>query len=193
MKRIIVMALAVLTLVTSGCGYNSIQIKEEQVKSAWGDVESLYQRRADLIANLAEVVKGYAKHESETFVQVSKARASVGQIKVDAKDVGSAKQVEQFAAQQQTMGTALSRLMMVSEKYPDLKANANFIDLQKQLERTEKEIDTARKKYNLAVKIFNSSIRTFPNNITNNMLLNLQLKEPFKADAASKEAPKLKF
>lgn len=194
MKKLVCMlVMVVLAMNLTGCGFNSIQIKDEQVKSAWGDVESLYQKRADLIANLAEVVKGYATHEKDTFVEVSKARASVGQIKVEAKDIGSAKQVEQFSAQQQSMGTALSRLMMVSEKYPDLKANANFTQLQKQLEQTEKEIDIARKKYNLAVKIFNSSVRTFPNNITNNMFLNLALKEPFKADAASKVAPKLKF
>lgn len=190
MKKIIVLFLGVCLLSLTGCGYNSMQVKEEQVKSAWGDVESLYQKRADLIANLAEVVKGYAKHEKDTYVQVSQARASVGQMKVD---TASAKQVEQFSAQQQTLGTALSRLMVVSEKYPDLKANQNFISLQKQLENTEQEINIARKKYNLSVKIFNSTVRSFPNNITNSMLLHLQLKEPFKAEPASKVAPKINF
>lgn len=174
----------------SGCGYNMLQTKEEQVKNTWGDVEALYQKRADLIGNLAEVVKGYAKHENDTLVKVSQARASVGQMKVDLND---AKKMEQFAAHQQTMGTALSRLMMVSEQYPQLKADSNFQSLQQQLSKTEDEISKARKKYNLAVQIFNSRCRAFPYNITNSMLLHLTLKEPYKADAESKNAPKLKF
>lgn len=191
MNKILMAVLAMVALTMfSGCGYNTIQLKDEQVKATWGDVENLYQKRADLIVNLSEVVKGYAKHEKDTYVQVSQARASVGQVKVDPSKAGN---VEQFAAQQQTMGTALSRLMMVSEKYPELKANQNFVALQKQLERTEQEISHARTKYNKAVQIFNGTIRTFPNSLTNSMMLHLPLREPFKAEATSKVAPKLNF
>jgi LemA protein len=183
----------VMVVMLSGCGYNSMQVKEEAVKASWGNVESLYQKRADLIVNIAEVAKGYAKHEKGTFVEVSQARASVGQVKVDPKDVGSKEQVEKFAAQQQTMGTALSRLMVVSEQYPQLKADTNFMYLQKQLTQTEDEINIARKKYNLTVQVFNGTIRSFPNSLTNSMMLHLSLKEPFKGEATSKVAPKLSF
>lgn len=191
MKKVMMVVMGMFLLANlSGCGYNMLQAKEEQVKATWGDVESLYQKRADLIGNMAEVVKGYAKHENETLVKVAEARASVGQMKVDVTD---AIKMEQFAAKQQTMGTALSRLMMVSEQYPQLKADANFQGLQKQLATTEDEISKARKKYNLSVQVFNSKCRSFPYNVTNSMLLHLELKKPYQAEEGSKVAPKLKF
>jgi len=189
----LMLAMAAFMLINSGCGYNSIQAKEEQVFAKWADVEAAYQRRADLIPSLVEVVKGYAAHEKETFTQVAQARASVGQIKLDPKGLQDAAQMAKFQAQQQTIGSALSRLMMVTEKYPDLKANESFMNLQSQLEGTENRINTERVRYNKVVAEFNTMIRTFPNSITNSLLLNLEKKTPFKSDEGAKIAPKVSF
>lgn len=185
--------LILLTLLLSGCGYNQIQTNEEAVFSAWADVEATYQRRADLIPNLVETVKAYAKHEQETLQNVTAARATVGKTTISAKNLGDPKQMEQFAQAQQQMSGALSRLLVVAERYPDLKANQNFRDLQHQLEGTENRINVARQRFNKAVQYFNSSIRTFPGNITNNFMLKLERKEAFKAVAGSEIAPQVKF
>ena len=182
-----------LLLSASGCGYNTIQSNEEAVKAAWGDVESSYQRRSDLIPNLVEVVKGYAKHESETLQAVTEARAKVGSMQVTKDVLNNPQAFQQFQEAQGSLSSALSRLMVVVERYPDLKANQNFQDLQNQLEGTENRINVARTRYNDAVKTFNTSIRIFPNNLTNNFLLHLSLKEPFKAEAGAEKAPKVKF
>jgi LemA protein len=187
-----------ITIVTvimglSGCGYNTMQMNEEAVKAAWGDVEASYQRRNDLIPNLVEVVKGYAKHEKETLQAVTEARAKVGSIQVTKDMVGDPKAMAQFQSVQGQMSSALSRLMVVVEKYPDLKANQNFMDLQHQLEGTENRINVARTRYNKAVQEFNVSIRIFPNSLTNSMLLHLTPKEPFKAEAGAEKAPQVKF
>ncbi|MCD6525984.1 MAG: LemA family protein [Desulfuromonas sp.] len=190
--RHLILCLLILPLL-SACGYNQIQTNEEAVFSSWADVEATYQRRADLIPNLVETVKAYAAHEQETLQNVTAARASVGKATLSAKDLANPKQVEQFMQAQQQMSGALSRLLLVAERYPDLKASQNFRDLQHQLEGTENRINVARQRYNQAVKTFNSSIRTFPNNITNNMLLKLERKEPFKATAGSDVAPQVKF
>jgi len=187
----IALVLAVMGL--SGCGYNTMQVNEEAVKAAWGDVEAAYQRRNDLVPNLVEVVKGYAKHEKETLQAVTEARAKVGSIQVTKDMVGDPKAMGQFQAAQGQMSSALSRLMVVVEKYPDLKANQNFMDLQHQLEGTENRINVARVRYNKAVQEFNISIRTFPNSLTNSMLLHLTPKEPFKAEAGAEKAPQVKF
>ena len=176
-----------------GCGYNKIQANEEAVKAAWGDVESAYQRRSDLIPNLVEVVKGYAAHEKETLTEITNARARVGSIQMSKDMLNDPQAFAQFQEAQASMSSALARLMVVVENYPDLKANQNFLDLQHQLEGTENRINVARSRYNQAVEAFNTSIRIFPNNLTNSLLLHLKLKEPFKAEAGAEKAPKVKF
>jgi LemA protein len=170
-----------------------MQKNEEAVKAAWGDVESAYQRRNDLVPNLVEVVKGYAKHERETLMAVTEARAKVGSMQISKDMINDPKAFSQFQEAQAGMTSALSRLMVVVERYPDLKANQNFLDLQHQLEGTENRINVARTRYNEAVQVFNTSIRIFPNSLTNSLLLHLTLKEPFKAEAGAEKAPQVKF
>ncbi|MBN2792617.1 MAG: LemA family protein [Desulfuromonadales bacterium] len=180
-------------LILSGCGYNKIQKNEEAVFAAWADVEATYQRRADLIPNLVETVKAYAAHEQATLTEITNARAKVGQVQLPTDKLGDPAMLQQFQQAQGELSGALSRLLVVAERYPDLKASQNFRDLQHQLEGTENRINVARQRYNKAVEIFNGSIRTFPNNLTNNFLLNLERKEPFKADAGAATAPKVTF
>jgi len=177
----------------SGCGYNTMQMNEEAVKAAWGDVEAAYQRRNDLIPNLVEVVKAYAKHEKETLQAVTEARGKVGSIQPGANVVNDPKAFSQFQEAQASMSSALSRLLVVVERYPDLKANQNFRDLQVQLEGTENRINVARTRYNKSVQEFNTSIRIFPNSLTNSLLLHLKSKEAFKAEAGAEKAPQVKF
>ncbi len=194
MKKIVYFLVGVLILSTlSGCGYNTIQANEEAVFAAWGNVEAAYQRRADLIPNLVEVVKGYAKHEKDTLTAVTEARAKVGSMQISKAALDDPAAFSKFQQAQGELSGALSRLMVVVERYPDLKANQNFLDLQNQLEGTENRINVARVRYNKAVEVFNVSIRTFPNSLTNSLLLHLQRKEPFKADEGAKSAPKIKF
>ncbi|HNQ46575.1 MAG: LemA family protein [Syntrophorhabdus sp.] len=194
MKRFLVYALGIFVIMSlSGCGYNTMQINEEAVKAAWGDVEATYQRRNDLIPNLVEVVKSYAKHEKETLQAVTEARGKVGSIQAGADIVNDPKAFSQFQEAQASIGNALSRLLVVVEQYPDLKANQNFRDLQVQLEGTENRINVARTRYNKAVQEFNTSIRIFPNSVTNSILLHLKPKEAFKAEAGAEKAPKVKF
>jgi LemA protein len=194
MKRIAVyLPLALIVLGFYGCGYNEMQAREEAVFAAWGDVEASYQRRADLVPNLVEVVKAYAKHESETFKAVTEARAKVGSVQVSKEMLGQPQAMERFQQTQSQLGGALSRLLVVAEQYPNLKADKNFLDLQNQLEGTENRINVARVRYNKAVQEFNTSIRTFPNSLTNSLLLHLTRKEPFKADEGAKVAPKVQF
>ncbi|MGD0884638.1 MAG: LemA family protein [Thermodesulfovibrionales bacterium] len=185
--------LIVMLLGVSGCGYNVMQANDEAVKAAWGDVEASYQRRNDLVPNLVEVVKAYAKHERETLTAVTEARAKVGSIQMSKNILDDPKAFSQFQEAQGAMSSALSRLMVVVEKYPDLKANQNFQDLQNQLEGTENRINVARVRYNKAVETFNTSIRIFPNSLTNSLMLHLKLKEPFKAEAGAEKAPKVQF
>ncbi len=191
-----ILKLVIWTLVLmllSSCGYNTMQKNEEAVFAAWADVEATYQRRADLIPNLVETVKAYAAHEKETLTQVTNARAKVGQVSLSADNLGNTAALQQFQQAQGELSGALSRLLVVAERYPDLKANQNFRDLQHQLEGTENRINVARQRYNEAVRVFNTSIRTFPNSMTNNFLLHLDRKEPFKADAGAATAPKVTF
>jgi LemA protein len=183
----------VLLLGLGGCGYNTIQTNEEAVKAAWADVEAAYQRRNDLIPNLVEVVKAYAKQERETLTAVVEARAKVGSVQMTKDLLEDPEAFAKFQAAQGAMTSALSRLMVVVENYPELKSNQNFLDLQHQLEGTENRINVARSRYNKAVEVFNSSIRTFPNNLTNKFLLHLKLKEPFKAEPGAEKAPTVKF
>jgi LemA protein len=191
LKHVLVAVCVALGL--SGCGYNTMQANEEAVFAAWGDVEAAYQRRADLIPNLVEVVKGYARHEAETLQAVTEARSRVGSLQVSKEALNDPATFGKFQQAQGELSGALSRLMVVVERYPDLKANQNFLDLQSQLEGSENRINVARVRYNKAVESFNVSIRTFPNSMTNSMLLHLQRKEPFKAEAGSQAAPKVKF
>lgn len=177
----------------SGCGYNTIQQNEEAVIAAWGDVEATYQRRADLIPNLVSTVKAYASHEQETFTTVTNARARVGQIQLNVADLDNPAAIAQYQQTQSELSGALSRLLLVAENYPELKAGENFRDLQNQLEGAENRINVARQRYNSTVQTFNSSIRTFPNSLTNKFLLKLERKEPFSADSAAATAPQVNF
>ena len=187
------LAVALLVPALTSCGYNTMQKNDEAVIAAWGNVEAAYQRRADLIPNLVETVKAYAAHEKDTLTAVTEARAKVGQLQLGSDTLNNPEAMANFQAAQGSMTSALSRLMVVVEKYPDLKANQNFRDLQHQLEGTENRINVARVRYNEAVQIFNTSIRTFPNNLTNNFLLNLPRREPFKAEEGAQKAPTVKF
>ena len=177
----------------SGCGYNTLQQNEEAVFKAWGDVESNLQRRADLIPNLVETVKGYAQHERETLEGVISARAKATSVQISPQDLNNPAMMQQLQDAQGELSSALSRLMVVVERYPDLKANQNFLDLQNQLEGTENRINVARQRYNGAVEVFNASIRRFPENMTNKFLLHLERKEYFKAAEQAKTPPQVKF
>lgn len=183
--------LAMISL--SGCGYNTMQQQEERVFKAWGDVEANLQRRADLIPNLVETVKGYAAHERGTLEAVINARAKATSVKLSAEDLSDAAALQRLQQSQGELSSALSRLLVVAERYPDLKANENFKDLQNQLEGTENRINVARQRYNEAAEVFNSSIRSFPNSLTNSLLLHLKRKEYFKAEEGAKAVPKVKF
>jgi len=180
-------------VVLGGCGYNTMQRQEEKVFKAWGDVEAALQRRADLIPNLVETVKGYASHERGTLEAVINARSKATSVKLSADDLSDAAALQKLQQSQGELSSALSRLLMVVEQYPDLKANENFKDLQNQLEGTENRINVARQRYNEAAEEFNGSIRSFPYSLTNSLLLHLKRKEYIKADEAAKAAPKVKF
>ena len=193
-KRLLRITLILLvTVLATGCGYNKLQVMEEGVFKAWSDVESNLQRRADLIPNLVATVKGYASHEKDTLQAVIEARAKATSVQLAPKDLGNAKAMQEMLNAQGGLSSALSRLMVVVERYPDLKANQNFIDLQNQLEGTENRINVARQRYNAAVEKFNSAIRKFPYNLTNNFLLHLDRKEYFKAESGAEKAPQVKF
>jgi LemA protein len=167
MKRV-VLAVAILAvgIVLHGCGYNTIQSQDEAVNGAWSEVVNQYQRRADLIPNLVETVKGYAAQEREVLESVTNARARVGAIQTTPELVNDPAAFERFQAAQAEMTSALSRLLVVAENYPDLKSDQNFRDLQAQLEGTENRIAVARKRYIDAVQEFNTTVRQFPVNLT---------------------------
>lgn len=156
-------------LMLSGCGYNAIQAQDEQVKANWSEVVNQYQRRADLIPNLVNTVKGYASHEKDVFIQVTDARARVGTIQVTPEVLNDPETFEKFRRAQSQLSSALSRLIAVSERYPELKADANFRDLQAQLEGTENRITVARNRYIKAVAEYNVTVRSFPTNLTAKM------------------------
>lgn len=183
----------VAVLALSGCGYNSLQGLDEDVKASWSEVENQYQRRAELVPNLVQTVKGYAKHEQETLQGVVEARAKATQTQVNASGLSTPGALEKFQASQEGLSQALSRLMVVVEKYPDLKANANFQDLQAQLEGTENRIAVARKRYIDQVAAYNKAVRSFPTNLTAKYMLHLEVRETFKTSEANQKAPEVKF
>ena len=189
---LLVIAVVVVMICFGGCNaYNGMVDKQETATTALADVQATYQRRADLIPNLAKTVQAYAKHEKETFEAVTKARASVGQIKLDASNLTPEK-MRQFESAQGELSTALGKLMVVAERYPELKANENFHSLQIQLEGTENRINEARQQYNSAVQDYNQSVRRFPNVIFSGML-GFNRMEKFEAAAGSEKAPVLNF
>jgi LemA protein len=170
MKNLLVKCLLILSMLgLSGCGYNAFQALDEEAKASWSEVLNQYQRRADLIPNLVKTVKGYAAHEKDVFVQVTNARASVGGIQMTPELLNDPAAMAKFQAAQGQMTSALSRLMLVAENYPDLKANKVFQDLQAQLEGTENRITVARNRYISTVKDYNIKVRSFPENLTAKM------------------------
>jgi LemA protein len=194
MNNLRVIFWAIIPLVLTSCGYNQIQGVDEDVKASWSEVENQFQRRYDLIPNLVSTVKAYAKHEQETLEGVVKARAEATQTKLDASALSDPAAFKRFEAAQANLSQSLGRLMVVVERYPDLKANENFRDLQSQLEGTENRIAVARKRYIDTVAEYNKLIRFFPTNLTAKFLLGAKARETFTASAeATKEAPKVQF
>lgn len=194
-RSISIFAVMALMSLLAGCGINTIPQLDEQVKSAWSQVENQYQRRADLIPNLVETVKGYAEQERETLTAVIEARAKATSIQVDASTLDDPAKLQQFQQVQGELTSALSRLMAVSERYPDLKSNQNFLELQSQLEGTENRIAVARRDFIQSVQSYNTEIRTFPGRIWHTVMYgDLPIREPFEATAEdADEAPEVKF
>lgn len=191
---ITLLVIGVLILIIVGgtlTTYNGLIAKDEAVATAWGNIQSQYQRRADLIPNLVSTVKGYAKHESETLENVLAARAKATQVTINADNLTPEK-LKQYQAAQGELSQALGRLMAVSENYPNLKANENFSELQAQLEGTENRINESRQIYNSAVQTYNVSVRRFPANIVAGMF-GFDKKNQFEAEAGAEKAPKVEF
>jgi LemA protein len=184
-----------IVLIVSGCGYNQIQGLDEETNAAWSEVLNQYQRRADLIPNLVNTVKGYAAHERETLEAVTKARAQVGSIQATPELLKDPNAFQKFQEAQRNLSSALSRLLVVAEQYPDLKANENFRDLQSQLEGTENRVAVARKRYIDKVAEYNKSVRFFPTNLTAKFLLHADVKPTFTVpdEKAVTKAPEVKF
>ena len=193
MKKSTIIILAVLAVVViwGVTGYNGLVKADEAVSTAWSNVENQYQRRADLIPNLVNTVKGYAAHEKETLDAVVAARARATQVTVDAESM-TPEMLQEYQKSQGEVGAALGRLLAVAEAYPDLKANTNFLELQAQLEGTENRISVERKNFNDAVKEYNTGLRRFPTNIVANMF-GFEKKAYFEAAAGSEVAPKVDF
>jgi LemA protein len=195
MSRWRVLAVAIVAAVSlSGCGYNTIPTLEENAKAKWAGVQSQYQRRADLIPNLVATVQGYAKQEKDVLTSVVEARAKATSVKVDASTITDPEKMKQFQDAQAQLTGALGRLMMVTEAYPDLKSNQNFLALQSQLEGTENRINVARRDYIEAVREFNTSLRTFPTLIWAKTLFSgTKPMAEFTASEAAQQAPQVKF
>jgi LemA protein len=180
-------------VVLSGCGYNTIQTADEAVKAAWGEVQNQYQRRMDLIPNLVATVKGAADFEKETLEAVVKARASATQVKMDPSVINDPEALKKIQESQSQLGAALGRLLVVSERYPQLTATAGFRDLQAQLEGTENRIAVARKRFVESVAEYNKLVRSFPTNLTARFLLNAQVRPSFEAATDAEKPPEVKF
>ncbi|WP_417661462.1 LemA family protein [Pseudomonas sp.] len=181
MKAAHILLTVLLTTLLTGCGYNDMQRQDEAVKAAWSEVINQYQRRADLVPNLVNTVKGYAQHEEKVFVEVTNARAKVGSMQINTDSLNDPQKLQQFQAAQGELSSALSRLMVVSERYPELKADGLFQNLQAQLEGTENRVTVARNRYVQAVQQYNTLIRTFPNNLTA-MVLSYEVKPNFSVE-----------
>ena len=193
MKKTTIIIRAVIAVLVLWCisAYNGMVGVQEDATQAWSDVQNTYQRRADLIPNLVETVKGYAKHEENTLKEVVEARAKATSMTIDPSNC-TPEQLAEFQKAQGELGSALGRLIAVSESYPDLKANENFMDLQKQLEGTENRINEARSKFNNKVTIYNKEIRSFPKNLFAGIFGFRQM-EKFQADADAQKKPEVKF
>ena len=192
MRKIAVVLIAVVAVfLFSGCGYNKMVELDEQVKSSWSQVENVYQRRADLIPNLVNTVKGYAAHEHETLEGVIEARSKATSVNIDPANL-SPETIQQFNQAQEGLSSALSRLMVVVERYPDLKANQNFMDLQAQLEGTENRIATERRKFNETTQSYNAYIRKFPQVIYSGWF-GFDKKSYFEAQQGAEKAPEVQF
>ncbi|MFI3314639.1 MAG: LemA family protein [Rikenellaceae bacterium] len=197
MKKVGLIILGVFLVIAIGCysffksSYNGMVEMQESVSASWSNVENQYQRRSDLIPNLVNSVKGYASHESETLEAVTQARANATKTSINVENM-SEESLKQFSNAQGELSSALSRLMVVSEQYPDLKANQNFLDLQAQLEGTENRISTERTRFNAAVKSYNSLVRTFPKNIIASMC-GFEPKPYFESEKGAEKAPVVEF
>jgi LemA protein len=182
MKRMVALGLLIISVVSlGGCGYNTLQSQDESIKAAWGEVLNQYQRRADLVPNLVNTVKGFAAQEKDVFLGVTNARAKVGSIQATPELVNDPAAFSKFVAAQGEMTSALSRLLVVAENYPQLKSDANFRDLQAQLEGTENRITVARQRYIRAVREYNVTVRSFPSNLTA-MLFSYKVKPSFAVE-----------
>ncbi len=183
-----------MTLGLSGCGYNAMQAQDEEINASWSEVVNQYQRRADLVPNLVATVERYAKHEEKVFTEVAEARAKVGSVQITPETLNDPQAMANYQAAQSQMTSALSRLMMVSENYPELKADAAFQDLQAQLEGTENRITVARNRYIENVKVYNTTVRQFPTNITAKVF-GMSTKSNFgvENEQAISTAPKVEF
>ena len=188
------MVAMVLAVSLSGCGYNTMQSQDEAANAAWSEVVNQYQRRADLVPNLVATVQGYAKHEKEVLTEVTEARAKVGSVQLTGDTATNEQQLKAFSDAQGGLTSALSKLMVVVEKYPELKANTNFLELQKQLEGTENRITVARNRYIESVQTYNTTVRQFPNNLTAKMFgMDVRPNFTVENEKAISTAPKVSF
>lgn len=192
LKKSFIALMLASTLTLTGCGYNTLQVKDEAVTAAWSEVQNQYQRRADLVPNLVNVVKGYASHEEQVLREVTQARANVAGLKVDREVLEDPELFQRYQEAQAQMTSALSRLLAVTENYPDLKANEQFRDLQVQLEGTENRIAVARNRYITTVQDFNSYARQFPQVMTAKVI-GMDTKPNFSAEQSAQQAPKVSF
>lgn len=193
-KQWLMSGVLAMTLSLSGCGYNAMQAQDEEIAASWSEVVNQYQRRADLVPNLVATVERYAKHEEAVFTEVAEARAKVGSVQITPETLNDPQAMANYQAAQSQMTSALSRLMMVSENYPQLKADAAFQDLQAQLEGTENRITVARNRYIENVKVYNTTVRQFPTNITAKVF-GMSTKPNFgvENEQAISTAPKVEF
>ncbi|WOJ91515.1 LemA family protein [Methylocapsa polymorpha] len=186
--------LALLGVTLAGCGYNTIPTLDEEAKAKWADVQNQYQRRADLIPNLVATVQGYAKQEKDVLTSVIEARAKATSVKIDASQLTDPEKVKQFQDAQAQLSGALGRLLAVSENYPDLKSNQNFLALQSQLEGTENRIAVARRDYIEAARVFNTTLRTFPTVLwAKTLFIGTKPLAPFTANETAQTPPQVKF
>ncbi|MGE9516420.1 MAG: LemA family protein [Solitalea-like symbiont of Acarus siro] len=191
-NKVTLLILLILTpIILNSCGYNTLVSLDENIKQQFGQVQAAYQRRADLIPNLVATVKGYATHERETLTEVVQARSKATQANINLNSL-SKDDISKFEQSQQALTSALSKLLVVVEKYPDLKANQNFLELQAQLEGTENRISVERRKFNEVVGEYNRAVRSFPRNLIAKMF-NFQEKAYFASEKGSENAPKVQF